>query len=84
MTVPESVVRRAPFDVAPEVGRVHAGDKLSGNDQASGAWRFVQLPGGVAGYLRDADVKVVVALGAPAASPPTGSEIGRVTSWSWR
>ena len=75
VTVPESVVRRAPFDVAPEVGRVHAGDKLSGNDQASGAWRFIQLPGGVAGYLRDADVKVVLAPIAPAApfaaSPPT-------------
>jgi opacity protein-like surface antigen len=58
VTAPESVVRRAPFDVAPEVGRVHAGDKLTGGDQASGAWRFVQLPGGGAGYLRDADVKV--------------------------
>jgi hypothetical protein len=61
VTAPETVVRRAPFDIAPEVGRVHAGDKLTGNDQASGAWRFVQLPGGGAGYLRDTDVTVVLA-----------------------
>ena len=70
VTAPESVVRRAPFDVAPEVGRVHAGDKLTGNDQASGDWRFVQIPGGAAGYLRDADVKVVSAP-VPSAVPAT-------------
>ena len=68
VTAPESAVRRAPFDVAPEVARVHAGDKLTGGDQASGAWRFVQLPGGGAGYLRDADVKVGLPPEAPVAS----------------
>ena len=44
VTAAEAVVRRAPFDVRAEVGRVHAGDKLSGADQASGDWRFVQYP----------------------------------------
>jgi hypothetical protein len=75
VTAPESVVRRAPFDVAPEVGRVHAGDRLSGNDQASGVWRFVQLPGGAAGYMHDADVKVVLAPVVPEAPAPAGVKL---------
>lgn len=71
----EVVVRSAPFDVAPEVARVHAGDKLSGNDQPSGEWRFVKLPDGRGGYLHEADVKLVapppaVAVPGAPASPP--------------
>ncbi len=64
----EVVVRSAPFEVAPEIARVHAGDKLSGNDQASGAWRFVKLPDGRGGYLHEADVRIV-APPAPAGAP---------------
>jgi hypothetical protein len=70
VTAAESVVRRAPFEVAPEVGRVHAGDRMTGNDQPSGEWRFVQLPGGVAGYVHDGDVKVVPVPLAPGPSAP--------------
>jgi hypothetical protein len=65
----EVVVRSAPFDVAPEVARVHAGDKLSGDDQASGDWRFVKLPDGRGGYLHQADVKIATPP-PPGAAPP--------------
>jgi hypothetical protein len=76
VTAAEAVVRRAPFDVAPEVGRVHAGDRLSGADQASGDWRFVQIPGGVGGYVRATDVKLVpvAVVPGPSAPGPTISE----------
>ena len=57
VTAREVVVRSAPADVAPEVARVHTGDILSGSDQVSGAWRFVNLPDGRGGYVRDADVQ---------------------------
>jgi len=70
----EVVVRSAPFDVAPEVARVHAGDKLAGNDQPSGAWRFVKLPDGRGGYLHEADVKIV-APPPPAAAAPGAPEL---------
>ena len=83
VTAPEAIVRRAPFDVAPEVGRVHAGDKLSGNDQPSGDWRFIQLPGGGAGYVHDADVKAVpppVAPAPPAADPKVSEAAARPPS----
>jgi hypothetical protein len=81
VTAPESTVRTAPFDVAPEVGRVHAGDKLTGHDQPSGAWRFVQLPTGIGGYLHDSDVRIVVAPpAAPAvAQPGPGAQVGPQT-----
>jgi hypothetical protein len=74
----EVVVRRAPFDIAPEVARVHAGDKLAGNDQASGEWRFVKLPDGRGGYVREADIKVVApSPAAPASAPaaPTAAPV---------
>jgi hypothetical protein len=60
VTASVSVVRSAPFDVAPEVGRVHAGDRLAGSDQLSGEWRFVKLPDGRSGYLPERDVKVAL------------------------
>jgi D-serine deaminase-like pyridoxal phosphate-dependent protein len=41
VTAGVSVVRSAPSDVAPEVARVHVGDRLVGSDQLSGEWRFV-------------------------------------------
>lgn len=61
---PDAIVRSAPFDVAPELARVHVGDKLPADDQAQGAWRRVRLPDGRHGFLRDVDAKVV------ALSPP--------------
>ena len=36
VTAGVSVVRSAPFDVAPEVGQVHAGDRLAGQRPTSG------------------------------------------------
>jgi hypothetical protein len=61
VTASVSVVRSAPSDVAPEVGRVRAGDRLAGSDQLSGEWRFVKLPDGRGGYLRERDARVVAA-----------------------
>lgn len=61
LTAPESIVRSAPFEVAPEIARVHAGDKLSGDDQAQGSWRRVQLKDGRHGFIHDADARVVAA-----------------------
>lgn len=43
VTAPEAVVRSAPFDVAPELARVHAGDVLPADDQPAGEWSRVQL-----------------------------------------
>jgi hypothetical protein len=54
VTAPETPVRAAPFDVAPELTRVHAGDRLPADDQAQGAWRRVRLPDGRYGFLPDA------------------------------
>jgi hypothetical protein len=73
VTVSESVVRSAPFDVAPEIGRVHAGDRLSGRDQPAGEWRVVKLPDGRSGYLRERDVTVAlhpVSDAVPSSEPP--------------
>ncbi len=65
LLVPEAVVRTAPFDVAPELAQVKAGDRLTADDQANGPWRRVRLPDGRFGFVRDADVKVA----SPAPSP---------------
>jgi hypothetical protein len=75
----EAGVRSAPFDVAPEIARVHGGDRLLADDQAQGVWRRVRLPDGRYGFVRDADVQVTVAprptpAPAPAAAPTPGSQ----------
>jgi hypothetical protein len=74
----EAVVRSAPFDVAPELARVHAGAKLFAEDQAQGAWRRVRLPDGRCGFLKEADAKVSATApltslcgpGVPTVAPP--------------
>jgi hypothetical protein len=39
VAVPEAVVRSAPFEVAPEVARVHAGHVLTSDEQIQSGWR---------------------------------------------
>jgi DNA gyrase inhibitor GyrI len=84
VTVPYTVVRSAPFDVAPELARLQAGDRINADDQPQGEWRRIVLPGGRYGFVRDGDtqhaegppaVPVVepsedAAGGQPAAPPP--------------
>lgn len=65
VTAPVAVVRTAPFDVAPVLTQVHAGDKLTADDLPLGTWRRVKLPDGRVGVVHDADVKVTP--GPPAA-----------------
>ncbi len=76
LTAPESIVRSAPFEVAPEIARVHAGDKLSCDDQAQGSWRRVQLKDGRGGFIHDADARVVVAPVVPAKPAATAAATG--------
>jgi hypothetical protein len=68
VTAPDVVVRTAPFEVAPELGHVHAGDKLWADDQPLDAWRRVRLPDGRFGLVHDVDIKVTVM--APPPKPP--------------
>jgi SH3-like domain-containing protein len=77
VVAPESVVRTAPFDVAPEMARIHAGDKLQADDQAQGAWRRVKLADGRYGLVHDADLQVTAAPppSAPAAAAPPPSAV---------
>ena len=56
VTATDAVVRSAPFEVAPELAHVHAGDKLRADDQPQGPWRRVRLPDGRFGLVHDADV----------------------------
>jgi hypothetical protein len=74
VTAPESIVRTAPFEVAPEMARLHAGDKVVADDKPTGAWRRVRLTDGRFGLVRDADIQVTVAATAvgeaPAPPPP--------------
>ncbi len=55
----ETPVRSAPFDVAPEIARLNAGDRVCADDQPQGAWRRVGLADGRHGFVRDADMQVV-------------------------
>jgi len=56
---PETPVRSAPFDVAPELARAHANDRLPVQGEASGDWRRVRLPDGRFGYLRAEAVTLI-------------------------
>jgi len=88
VTAHESIVRSAPFDVAPEVARVHLGDRMPADDQPQGEWRRVQLPDGRRGFMRERDAKIVspppvpsapapgVAARAPAASDAAATALG--------
>jgi uncharacterized protein YgiM (DUF1202 family) len=73
VTAPESIVRSAPFDVAPEIGRVHAGNRLTAEDQAQGIWRRVQLPDGRWGFLHEAEIKQTSAPVPVAPTPATSA-----------
>src|SRR5262245_7426996 len=66
--VPETSVRSAPFDVAPEIARLRAGDRVSADEQAQGTWRRVALPDGRHGFVHDADTQHAEPL--PASAPP--------------
>src|SRR5262245_47687913 len=62
VTAPESIVRTAPFEVAPEIARLHAGDKVPADDKPTGAWRRVRLADGRFGVVHDADIQVTVSV----------------------
>jgi len=77
----DTPVRSAPFDVAPEIARLHPGDRVCADEQSQGAWRRVGLADGRHGFVREADTQ-----SAPsdpnhhpcAASPPTVVAAGDV------
>jgi hypothetical protein len=73
VAVPEAVIRSAPFEVAPEIARVHAGDILSTDEHAQGAWRRVRFSDGRYGFIRDADAPVPAADPLPPLPPPPPS-----------
>jgi hypothetical protein len=66
---PETPIRSAPFDVAPELGRAHANDRLPVQGEPSGDWRRVRLPDGRFGYLRASAVTLT------ADSPPVAKPV---------
>ena len=73
VAVREAVVRSAPFEVAPEIARVHAGETLSSDDQPKGAWLRVRIPDGRYGFIHAADTEEATAAPPPpaeAAAPP--------------
>ena len=69
VTADEAPVRSAPFDVAPEIARMRAGDRLPADDQPQGMWRRVQLQDGRYGFVRDADMKEAPPLPVTAPTP---------------
>jgi hypothetical protein len=69
LVVPESVVRTAPSNAAPEIARVKGPGRLPADDTPHRTFRRVQLPDGRWGFLPDADVAVTLP-SAPAAEPP--------------
>jgi len=53
----DTPVRSAPFDVAPEIARLHPGDRVCADEQSRGAWRRVGLADGRHGFVREADTQ---------------------------
>jgi hypothetical protein len=74
VTADEAPIRSAPFDVAPEIARVRAGDRLSADDEPQGTWRRVRLRDGRYGFVRDVDAKEAPPL--PVAAPTPLSQAG--------
>jgi hypothetical protein len=75
----DTTVRSAPFDVAPEIALLHAGDRVCADDQPQGAWRRVGLADGRHGFVREADTQVVPSdpnHPCTAASPPPVVAVG--------
>lgn len=79
VTAGETPVRSAPFDVAPEIARVRAGDRLPADDQPQGIWRRVQLQDGRYGFVHDADAREAppIPVAAPAADSAAVHANGR-------
>jgi hypothetical protein len=71
VTAPKAVVRTAPFEVAPVLTELHAGDRLTADDWPQGGWRRVKLADGRFGLVHDADLKVKVTAPAPRPPAPT-------------
>lgn len=82
-----AIVRSAPFDVAPEVARLHAGDKLTGDADAQPGWLRVSLPDGRRGFLREGQARVIAGLAptpaAASAAPSPVAEAARPTAPSF-
>jgi hypothetical protein len=70
VTAAESKVHSAPFDVAPVLGNLHAGDKLTGEPDARAGWLRVTLPDGRQGFLHANDTQIVGPPPPPAVSAP--------------
>jgi hypothetical protein len=60
VTAEESVVRTEPYEAAPELVRLHAGDKVTALGTPWFTWRRVRLPDGRKGMVHDADIQVRV------------------------
>lgn len=71
VTAPETIVRSAPFEVAPELTRLTATDRLPADEQPQGPWRRVKLPDGRYGFVKDADVELRAPLAPGAGAPVT-------------
>jgi hypothetical protein len=78
VTAPESIVHTAPFDVAPGLARVHAGDRLIGEPDSQNGWLRLQLPDGRQGFMHAGDARLAAppALPAPPAAPAPDSAAG--------
>ena len=76
VTVPQTSVRSAPFDVAPEIARLQNGDRIQTDDQPQGEWRRVALPNGRSGFVRDGDTQHAGGAAPAAATEPAASVAG--------
>jgi hypothetical protein len=74
ITAAESVVHTAPFEVAPPLTRVHAGDRLAGDADAQSGWLRVTLPDGRTGFLRAGDAHLIAAA-VPPPQPPAAAPL---------
>jgi len=72
VVAPETPVRSAPFDVAPEIARLRAGDKVFAVDPPQGLWRRIALPDGRYGFVREADTQQAENVPLPGSAPPAG------------
>jgi len=73
VVAPETVVHSAPFDVAPEIARLPAGERVRADDQPQGQWRRVVLADGRYGFVHDADTQHSAVPVAPAAAEPVAA-----------
>jgi hypothetical protein len=76
ITAGESIVRTAPFDVAPTLAHVHAGDRLTGEADAQNGWLRVSLPDGRNGFVHAGDARALPPPAAPAPPPLPAADSG--------